>query len=162
MFLCLSSWCMLGHSFWIISSHKMHNGHTTRSVLQSFRHAATLLGCTCRSKSSSPARRGAGGEGRQGAEGEGREHADWLVTLGEQLGGLQAQMQATASTSSLHALQKQSERTTPLIAALHLGVWACYLGKALVSMLLICRHGWYHEGHKNDCRLHQSMFRRVL
>ncbi len=62
--------------------------------------------CTCRSKSSSPTRRG---KGAAGGGSNGDEHADWLVTLGEQLGGLQAQMQTTASTSSLQAVQHESE-----------------------------------------------------
>lgn len=57
-----------------------------------------------RSQSSSPTKRGKGAGG-----GGGDEHADWLVTLGEQLGGLQAQMQTTASTSSLQAVQHESE-----------------------------------------------------
>ncbi|KAL0042529.1 hypothetical protein WJX79_002525 [Trebouxia sp. C0005] len=54
-----------------------------------------------RSKSGSPAKRSRGARG-------GDEHADWLVTLGEQLGGLQAQMQTTASTSSLQAVQHET------------------------------------------------------
>ncbi|KAL0049780.1 hypothetical protein WJX82_009760 [Trebouxia sp. C0006] len=73
------------------------------------RHAAQSEGhgvgaaASSRSKSGSPAKRsrGAGGGG-------GDEHADWLVTLGEQLGGLQAQMQTTASTSSLQAVQHET------------------------------------------------------
>ena len=49
------------------------------------------------------------GKGAGGGGGVGDEHADWLVTLGEQLGGLQAQMQTTASTSNLQAVQHESE-----------------------------------------------------
>lgn len=67
---------------------------------EGFRYVA----CAYRSQSSSPTRRGKGAGG-----GGGDEHADWLVTLGEQLGGLQAQMQTTASTSSLQAVQHESE-----------------------------------------------------
>ena len=44
----------------------------------------------------------------KGHHGDG-DHADWLVTLGEQLGGLQAQMQPTAYNSSVHAVQQESE-----------------------------------------------------
>ncbi|DBA90428.1 TPA: hypothetical protein ACH3X1_003700 [Trebouxia sp. C0004] len=54
-----------------------------------------------RSKSGSPAKRSRGAGG-------GDEHADWLVSLGEQLGGLQAQMQTAASTSSLQAVQHET------------------------------------------------------
>ena len=64
----------------------------------------------CRSQSRSPVRRVQGTEG--GSHG-GSNHADWLVTLGEQLGGLQAQMQTTASTSSLQAVQHESKLTLP-------------------------------------------------
>lgn len=60
-----------------------------------------------KSASSSPQRASRGKAAGPGRGPHGREHADWLVTLGEQLGGLQAQMASTASTSSLHALHDQ-------------------------------------------------------
>ena len=60
----------------------------------------------CRSAVSNPHRPGRGKAGG-GRGSPGQEHADWLVTLGDQLGGLQAQMASTASTSNLHALQSQ-------------------------------------------------------
>ena len=75
----------------------------------------------CRHRSSSPVRRSKGGEGS--------EHADWLVTLGEQLGGLQAQMQATASTASLHAVQQESEIPHSCMTRLRLAthIYTCTL-----------------------------------
>jgi len=55
-----------------------------------------------------PCKKEQGCWGWGGGGGGGDEHADWLVALGEQLGGLQAQMQTTASTSSLQAVQHES------------------------------------------------------
>ena len=63
----------------------------------------------CRSTSCSPTRKA---KGAGGGAGGGDEHADWLVALGEQLGALQAQMQTTASTSGLQAVQNESEPTS--------------------------------------------------